>query len=343
MSARTRVLIPGILAAILIVLQCIYGPTAAGQGGRTQVKMALPGAAVAAGPVYLARDRGYFAAQGLDVELVTFGTSAEMVPALATGEVLAAIGAASPGTYNAIRRGIDLKIVADAGSTQPGAGFTALVVRKDLADSGAIRDYADLRGRRIAVPSRASTSLIDVDLALQQGGLTLADIDVVELPFADMNAAFANRSLDAAIQIEPLVAAGVARELFVRWRGSDELYPGHQLAFVMYSPRIPPEIGQRFMLAYLQGVRDYMDAFFRNQGRPEVVQVLIDNTPVKEAALYEQMAYAYIDPNGGVNEASMAFDIDWWVRQRLLDGPVDLGSVIDRRYAAHAIEVLGRY
>lgn len=339
---RWRLLVLGALSVLLGTLGIAASPVATGQGA-TAIKMALPGAAVAAGPVYLARDRGYFAAQGLDVELVNFASSAEMVPALATGEVLAAVGAASPGVYNAVRRGIELKIVADAGSTPPGAGFTALVVRKDLVDSGAVRDYADLRGRRIAVPSRASTSLIDVDRALQLGGLTLNDVDVVELPFADVNAAFASRNLDAAIQIEPLVAAGVARELFVRWRGSDELYPGHQLAFIMYSPRMPADVGQRFMQAYLRGARDYQDAFFRNVGRSEVVQVLIANTPVKDAALYEQMAYAYVDPNGALNEASMAQDIDWWVRQGLLAERVELAGVVDNRYAEQAVQQLGRY
>lgn len=335
-------LLAALLAALALALPA-QAPSAAGQAGLTSLKLAVPGPAVAAGPVYLARDRGYFAAQGLDVELVTFSTSAEMVPALATGEALVGIGAASPGTYNAIRRGIELKIVADAGSTRPGAGFTALVVRKDLVDGGQVRDFADLRGRRIAVPSRASTSLIDVDRAVQQGGLTLDDVEIVELPFVDMNAAFASRNLDAAIQIEPFVAVGAARDLFVRWKGSDELYPDHQLAFIMYSPRIPAAVGERFMQAYLRGARDYQEAFFRDVGRADVVQVLASNMGLPDASIFGRIAYASIDPNGALNEASMAQDIDWWVRQRLLDERVDLANVVERRYAEQAVAALGRW
>jgi NitT/TauT family transport system substrate-binding protein len=338
-----------ILAALVLAALAAAGTPAASSQGPAPVafKLALPGAAVAAAPVYLARDRGYFAAQGLNVDLENFASSAEMVPALATGEVLAAIGAASPGIYNAVRRGIEIKIVADAGSTPTGAGFTAMVVRRDLYDSGAIRDFPDLRGRRIAVPSRASTSLIDVDRALSFGGLTLADIDVVELPFADMNAALASRNLDAAMQIDPLVAAGVARDLIVRWKGSDELYPGHQIALIMFSPRLSggqADLGRRFLTAYLRGARDYADTFFRGgAGRADVVQILINNTPVKDAALYDQMAYANIDPNGALNEASMAQDIDWWVQLGLMPERVDLSTVIDRLPAQQVVQQLGPY
>ena len=43
------------------------------------------------------------------------------------------------------------KIVADKGNAAPGLGFVALVVRRDLAENGAIKEFDDLRGRTVAV------------------------------------------------------------------------------------------------------------------------------------------------------------------------------------------------
>src|SRR5919201_1208173 len=72
-------------------------------------------------------------------------------------------GAPGPGLYNAIHRGIDVRIVADRGRLIPGARFNCLVVRKDLLDSGAIDGIADLRGRTFAenVPGTITSYVLD--------------------------------------------------------------------------------------------------------------------------------------------------------------------------------------
>jgi NitT/TauT family transport system substrate-binding protein len=66
----------------------------------------LTAAATADAPIYIARDRGYFAQEGLQIELVTFQTGADMNVPLGNGDIDAggpAIGAAG---FNAIDRGV---------------------------------------------------------------------------------------------------------------------------------------------------------------------------------------------------------------------------------------------
>ncbi|MFN8455733.1 MAG: hypothetical protein U0401_13885 [Anaerolineae bacterium] len=50
---------------------------------------------------------------GINVEFVTFQSSDEMLPALATDQVQTAGGIISLGLFNAIARGIDVKIIGD--------------------------------------------------------------------------------------------------------------------------------------------------------------------------------------------------------------------------------------
>ena len=54
---------------------------------------------------------------------------------------------------NAIARDVPLRLIADKGSLRQGFGYEALVVRKELFDSGAVTTIPDLRGRKIALNS----------------------------------------------------------------------------------------------------------------------------------------------------------------------------------------------
>src|SRR5215218_9480579 len=103
--------------------------------------------------IYLAVERGYFAEQGLDVRLETFASAVEQIPALANSQIEIGIGAVSAGLFNAVARGVPLKLTLDFGRNLPNRSAGSVAVRKDLWDAGAIREPADLRGRPIAVNS----------------------------------------------------------------------------------------------------------------------------------------------------------------------------------------------
>ena len=85
--------------------------------------------------LFLAQKRGYFTEEGVKVELISFDSGAKMVAPLGAGDLDAAAGAASAGLYNAVNRGLKLKIVADKGTNISGYSYKALTVRKDLIDS----------------------------------------------------------------------------------------------------------------------------------------------------------------------------------------------------------------
>src|SRR5207247_2254294 len=70
--------------------------------------------------LYLAEARGYFREQGIVLERQVLPPP-EAVPALAAGHVEVSAVAPNAGLFNAIGRGIPLKIVADKG--RAGAGF----------------------------------------------------------------------------------------------------------------------------------------------------------------------------------------------------------------------------
>src|SRR5437016_14456940 len=81
-------------------------------------------------PIYIADKKGYFRDEGLAVKVENFRSASDMVPHLGTGTLDAGAGSASAGLYNAVARGIKIKIVADQASSPRGYGATKILIRK---------------------------------------------------------------------------------------------------------------------------------------------------------------------------------------------------------------------
>src|SRR5262249_57197427 len=73
-------------------------------------------------PFFIADAKGYFKEEGLHVDFVSFDAAAKMVPSLATGELDVASGAVSVALYNAVARGVEMKVVADKAHHDPRFG-----------------------------------------------------------------------------------------------------------------------------------------------------------------------------------------------------------------------------
>ena len=319
-------------------------PTAAPQVATVRVGMI--GTISDAGAL-IGLEKGFFKEEGIDVVVERFDTGPNQIAPLAAGQIDVAGPTADPSTFNAVGRGIPLRVVADKGSTPPGFGYVAYLVRKDLADSGAIRDWADLRGRSIAYLANGTSNQIDVAMSLERGGLTTADANLLLLPFPEMNTALANRALDVAVQIEPFVAIAVAQGIATRWKGVDDLYPGQQVAVLTYGPQFVsqnPDLARRFMVGYLRGVRVYHDAFVRRNAaaREEAVSILTKHTAVKDTALYDRMVFPFLNPNGELNVDSIKSDFEWFRQSGQIEGRVDVDSVLDRSFVDYALGRLGR-
>jgi len=300
------------------------------------------------GAIYVALDKGYFAEQGIEIERTRFTTAADMVAPLGRGQLDVGGGAPSAGLLNAIARDIPLKIVADKGNVNKGFGFQAMVVRKDLWDSGAVKGPADLKGRPVALNARDITPEVMVDRYLRSGGLTINDVDVVTMGFPDMISGLTNGSVDAAFPIEPFVTQIVELGSGVVAARADEIIPGQQVAVILYGPDFVnnhPDVARRFMVAYVKGLRDYNDAFAKKdpEKKTEVVNILTQYTAVKDPALYDKMVMPGLDPNGKVSVDSLNDSQGWWIEKGSQTARADLSKVVDSQFVDYAVQQLGPY
>lgn len=165
--------------------------------------------------LHIALQKGYFAEQGLNVEYIQFKAVADAIGPLSTGDLDVGGGGWTPGIANAILRGINLKVVGDKMSKQPGFTNYRLSIRKDLYDSGKIKGVADLKGEKVAVTAAATMGVMMYP-ALKEAGLTLNDLGLVALSFPDMLSAVSNKSVDAVVLAELILTKAVEDGLVVR-------------------------------------------------------------------------------------------------------------------------------
>jgi NitT/TauT family transport system substrate-binding protein len=314
------------------------------------VKVASAGIASDIG-FFIADRKGYFRAEGLDVSLTTLANSPQMIGPLGMGQLDVGAGTVAAGLYNAVAQGIAIRAVADKGSMRPGYGFSGLLVRKDLVESGRFKSFRDLKGMTIAVGTFGSANASAVNEALKRGGLAWDDAHMVALTFPQHLAAYANKAIDASMTNEPTASEAVKEGLAVRIAGNDEIYPDQQTAVVLYSEaftRQRPQLALKFMRAYIKAVREYNDALrdgrIAGPNADEVVSILTAYTFIKDAQVHRTISPAAIDPNGRMNERGLSNDLAFFKERKLIqDLGISVERIVDTQYAAAAVKELGPY
>ena len=301
-------------------------------------------------PIYIAEKKGYFREEGLEVKVTNFRSAADMVAPLAIGQLDAGAGSASAGLYNAVGSGIKIKIVADKASSAPGYGATKILVRKDHVERGRYKTPADLKGMKFAMNAPGVSNTATLNALLKSAGLKYSDVDTVNLPFPDHVAALANKAVDASASVEPGPTISIRNGFAVLVKADDEIIPNHQIAVLLYSENFAlkkTDAARRFMRAYLRAVRFYNGAL--KDGRmigpnaDEVIAILSEATPIKDAAIYKAITPTGMNPDGKVNVQSLAQDLAFYREQGLIQGDVKLDQLVDHSFVDAALRELGSY
>ena len=301
-------------------------------------------------PFLFADEAGYFKQENIQVNFVQFDSAAKMIPALGVGQLDAGVGSANAALYNAVARGIGIKIVADKARFAPGYGSQALMVRKDLIDSGAFKSLADLKGRKVAMISTATNEASAMNEAMLSVGLTFNDFQKLLIPQPQQTVAFQNGAIEASIASEPFVSILVKSNLAVRFAGTDVFYPNAQTGVLFYGDlfiKKRKDVAARFMCAYIRGLRAYNDAlkdgYLAGPGSEDMISVITKRTNVTDRDLVKSMIAIAVDPNGEVGVESLKKDFEFFKKQGQLEGQVTVEQVLDRSFATDAVKVLGAY
>ncbi|HVR88329.1 MAG TPA: ABC transporter substrate-binding protein [Candidatus Limnocylindria bacterium] len=312
-------------------------------GPKTTMKVVVQGRPDQA-PFELAFRRGYFDSLGITVDPITIPTGAEALQAIATNQVQAGPTSPSAALFNALNRGVDLRIVADQAHIE-GATDTTVSILVRSALQGQVKSMADLKGKKFAIGG-APGSIGDLIAAkaAAKDGIKLSDMTVNYLPLGDILGALASGAVDAGMLVEPLVGAAVGQKIaFVLYPGG-QLIDGTHVAVIVYSPQFAAqtEVATRFMIGYLLGVRDFDDAFFQNKGKTEAIDLLVQYLALKDKNVWANARQPKGDLNGKVNVPDLKAQADFFASLKLIEGAVpDVTKYVDTRFTEGALKIIG--
>ena len=333
------------LAACALGSTLLGGPRPARAADPAEVSVAILYLTADTG-IFLAIERGYFAEQGIHVNLSRISSSADALALLATNKLDVGSGSATPGLYNAFRRGIPVQIVADkSDQLPPGKDTGGILVRKDLADNGETATVAGLKGKRIAVNNIQSMSLNHVMRALALANLDRDDVTLVEMPMSQFIPAMKKKAVDAVLAFSPLYAAMIKMQLAAPLPEAslDNIAKGDTFNMMLFSDQFAKsDTAKRFMVAFLKGQRDLQRAVDGKADIKEVCQVIHKYVPTM-AADCTGLTFTSIDPDGGVNLPSLERYQQEWLKWGVMSEPADIKSHVNSALSRHAVQVLGPY
>jgi len=334
----TRLSVLVFLTVLLVSMGGLVSPTVAAVEEPVSLKVALlPFLSFA--PFFIAIEEGYFAKEGLGIEFVKFPVGGQEILSLAQGTIDVVAGAIKAAFIEAVARGINLKVVAGKGRTQRGVGYVALVVRRDLWEEGKLTTLSDLKGKRVAIGPAAGGSHYHLGLVLQKAGLSLEDVELVHLHQPIIVEALHTGAVDAAHLTEPLIGKAEDLGAVVRLANVGDELPVQQIGVISFGPTLlekRPDLGRKFMLAYLKGVRLY------NQGKiSRNLEILKKYTKLDEELL-KRCKWPVIDSEAKIVAQGIHARQDWLYEHGFLDTKMKMEDLIDTSFIEWASEKLSR-
>lgn len=225
---------------------------------------------------------------GINVAEHVFAKGPDIMPAIVAGDVdIAAL--ASDGAIAGRANGVPIYVV---------AGFAQGGARLVVGQGSGIKSLRELKGKRVGVTRGGAQELL-LYAELAKAGLNWSttadkskDVEVVFLPFADLNQALAAKQIDAMMQSEPQSSQAIRRQI-----GQDLLKPydtalGQPKRLLVMSEKLyrNRDLALRVVKCFVESTTQFIknptlaeqyvrERMFRNELSHEEFQDAIGNAP----------------------------------------------------------------
>ena len=282
--------------------------------------------------VFIAKERGYFSEQNLDVNFIHAGAAQNVALAVASGEADIGVTALTAGFYNLAGKG-ELKIIAGQYQEKkgwPGATYLACnsAFEKGLTSPKMTIDH------RMGITQTGSTFHRWYGAMAQSQGKTLENNRLIRLQTVPaMISALVSCQVDSIIMMSH-VAFKLSSENKAHIIGRVSDYNSGQMGVVFTSPeslKKQPNTISRFLSAYKKASQDYFDILITGNDDHAKQTLLTQINQYLTPRLPEKLlpkAVVYLDRNAQPDIPSMQENLNWYQQQGLVKKNDNLNDML---------------
>ena len=304
---------------------------------------------ISSAPIFIAKERGYFDAEGIDLDIKIFNAAQAVAVAVASGDADFGITAFTGGFFNLAGKGV-LKVVAAQSREEPGYNFVAYVASKKAYDSG-FRSPKDFAGKSVAITTVGSSFHYNLGMLADKYGFKLDQVTMKPVQSVpNMMAALAGGQVDATIlpanNALKLEADGSGK--IIGWVHEHTPW---QLGALFTSTKNVTEkraMVARFVKAYQKGLADYAAAFLakdsegnrmvgeKAQAALPALEKWVKPVPTLEVV---KIGANYMDPQGRLMVKNVYDQVAWYKEQGLVDKTVSAKDFLDLSFVRGHFDV----
>lgn len=286
------------------------------------------------GPL-LAEELGIFDDYGIDLKVESVPTT-EAVPLLATGRIDVLIGGMNAGLFNAIDGGSELRVVAPGNYQSPESNI-------GIWASSAWLDGREFSPELLKGSKHGSSqgvqgiTMVNYVRLLEQGGLTVEDVEIVTMPQTDQVIALENGALSTGT---PSPAGATTFEdsdtaVFV----ARQIPDGWPVVALIFGPSLleeRPEVGMAFVAAMHELYNEHLQGAYMED--PAVADALMKITGFDEESLNAVAPFVYEPVMSIPDDYISVMDETWRHFPDVLQAadPLTFDDVVDTRFMEFA-------
>jgi NitT/TauT family transport system substrate-binding protein len=291
---------------------------------------------------FVAYERGYFKANGLDVEFKFFQAAQPMAVAIASGDVDFGVTAISAGLINLARKGA-IKVIGGALHEEKGIDGQMILVSKKAYDQG-VTSPAKLKGRTYGITQTGSSFQYMGYKIAQKEGFSGKDIKFKPLQKVGVIIGALKSGQIDAWSIVPHIAKALAKSpAIVNIGRISDYIPDYQVTTVFTSAKIAAskrDLVKRFLAAFSRGADDFnaalVDKTAGKQAAEDMVKLVhkyvYASRPYAKAAPSIRNGAMRINKNAKLNVTNVTDQLKWFQAEGLVSKDVTIDTLVDKSF-----------
>jgi NitT/TauT family transport system substrate-binding protein len=288
--------------------------------------------------MFIAQEKGYFAAENLDAELISFDAAQTIVTGIAGGDLDFGVTAVNGAFYSLAAQGV-IKLIAGTVIDVPGFQQYAFVISNRAYDAG-FKGYNDMSGHSVAIVQVGGPIHYVLELLVEKYHIDPATVKPVPLQqIPNEVSAVTGGTTDAGVIPATAALPGVGRgEMkLVGFTGDEVRWQGAGVFASTKEIKDKQELVERFLRVFRKGAADYAAAFISADNKridgptaPEILAIIAKN--VHQTPEQVAKAIPYLDPKGALDAKDIDHQLDWFRAQGMLKSNIKAAEIIEPKY-----------